>query len=177
MRRRRCQPSMRHEGEVSSRHHRSSGYCNTQIHQLTQAYPEFQKHGIQLVAISVDKADESAKTKALYTIPFPILSDPDLDAHRAYRVMHEASQEEIDRLAGFGMDLEAVSGRQHHTIAIPSMFLLDKAGVVRWAHVDRDYKVRPSTEKLLEAVASRPAAFQQSQQHFQYPHSPDRSRA
>lgn len=127
-------------------------YCNSQIHELTKAYPEFQARGIMPVAISVDRAEESAETQALYTIPFPILSDPDLAAHRAYRVLNELGQEDLDRLAGFGMDIEAASGRTHHTIAVPSLFLLDANGVIRWAHADQDYKVRPSIAKVLGAI-------------------------
>ncbi|MFO7565472.1 MAG: peroxiredoxin-like family protein [Enhygromyxa sp.] len=127
-------------------------FCNSQIHQLTEAHAEFDKRGVSLAAISVDRAEESAKTKARYTIPFPVLADPDLAAHEAFRVTHEAPDEELERLAGFGMDLEAASGRTHHTIAVPSMFLVDQAGVVRWAHADPDYKVRPSTEQLLAAI-------------------------
>ncbi|KIG19432.1 Peroxiredoxin [Enhygromyxa salina] len=127
-------------------------FCNSQIHQLTKAYPKFQERGITIAAISVDRADESAKTKATYTIPFPVLSDPDLDAHQAYRVTHEVSQPELEKLRGFGINLEAASGRTHHTIAIPSMFLIDSQGAVRWAHADKDYKVRPATDSLLAAI-------------------------
>lgn len=63
-------------------------YCNSQIHELTAAYPEYKKRGVTPVAISVDRVEESAKTQATYTIPFPVLSDSDLAAHRAYRVLH-----------------------------------------------------------------------------------------
>jgi peroxiredoxin len=127
-------------------------YCNAQIHGLTRAYPEFRERGVTPVAVSVDQPEEGATTKARYTIPFPVLSDPDLAAHRAFRVMHEAGDEEVARLKGFGMDLERASGRDHHVIAIPSMFLVDASGVVRGAHADPDYKVRPSNEQLLQVI-------------------------
>lgn len=50
------------------------------------------------------------------------------------------------------MDLEQSSGRTHHTIAVPSIFIVDQAGIVRWAHAALDYKVRPSNEQILAAI-------------------------
>ena len=127
-------------------------FCNFQIRELTTAYPEFKARGVTLVAISVDKTEESAKTKATYDIPFPVLSDPGLVAHRAFRVIHRADDAEVARLKGFGIDLERSSGRDHHAIAIPAIFAINKDGVVRWAHADPNYKVRPTTRQLLDVL-------------------------
>ncbi|HTJ81980.1 MAG TPA: peroxiredoxin family protein [Polyangiaceae bacterium] len=127
-------------------------YCNFEIHELTEAYPEFQKRGVTPVAISVDKPDEAAKMMATYSIPFPVLSDPDLTAHTAYHVIHKADDAEVAKLKGFGIDLEASSGKTHHSFAVPSLFLVDKTGKVRWAHGDPNYKVRPRTKQILAAI-------------------------
>lgn len=127
-------------------------FCNFQIRELTTAFPKFSERGVTPVTISVDQIEEAAKTRDNYTIPFPVLSDPDLAAHRAFRVMHKADDAEVEQLKGFGMDIEQSSGRDHHHFAIPSIFLIDKAGVVRWAHADLDYKVRPTIEQLLAAI-------------------------
>lgn len=127
-------------------------YCNAQIHDLTEAFPEFQRRGIRPVLISVDRVKESAKTSATYSIPFPVLSDPDLAAHRAYRVLHKADAAEVARLKGFGIDLEASSGREHHTFAVPAIHVIDRAGVVLWAHADADYTSRPSNAQILKAI-------------------------
>ena len=127
-------------------------FCNFQIHELTTAYPEFRRRGVLPVAISVDRPEESARTRATYTIPFPVVSDADLSAHHAFRVLHYANDAEVARLKGFGMDVERSSGRTHHAIAIPSMFLVDGQGVVRWAHADPGYQVRPSIVQILAAI-------------------------
>jgi peroxiredoxin len=54
--------------------------------------------------------------------------------------------------------VERWSKRKHHKIAIPSIFLIDKSGVVRFAHAAHDYKTRPKTEALLEALKDNVAA-------------------
>jgi peroxiredoxin len=129
-------------------------FCNFQVREMTEAYPELERRRVKPVVVSVDRVDEAARTQATYTIPFPVLSDPDVVAHRAYRVAHHAGEAEVAKLRGFGIDLERASGRDHHVIAIPSVFIIDREGIVRWAHADRDYKVRPSALQLLAVIDS-----------------------
>lgn len=127
-------------------------YCNFEIHDLTKEYAEFEKRGVVPVAVSVDKVDEGAKTQATYAIPFPVLSDTELAVHEAFRVVYRAEPAEVEKLRGFGIDLERSSGRNHHAFAIPSLFLIDRDGVVRWAHADPDYKVRPRASQIVSAL-------------------------
>jgi peroxiredoxin len=124
-------------------------FCNLQLHDLAAAKADFDKRGIRLVAISVDKPSEEAKTQAKDGVPFPMLSDSKLTAHKAFKVVHATSDEEQKKMAGFGVDLGAYSGEAHKSFAIPSVFLVDKTGVIRFAHVDEDYKTRPSAKQLL----------------------------
>lgn len=126
-------------------------YCNFQLRELTQQYAEFTERNLQLVAISVDTVDAASQTNAAFEIPFPVLSDPDLLAHNAFAVSFPLDNAEVERLTGFGIDLEAASGRDHHTIAVPSIFIVDRGGVVRWGHANREYRQRPSTSQLLAA--------------------------
>lgn len=127
-------------------------YCNFQIRELTRARSELERRGVSPVLISVDRASEAAKTSATYEIPFPVLSDPELVAHRGFRVLQHVDDATFAKYREFGIDLEDSSGQQHHTIAVPSLFLVDKAGIVRFSHAERDYKVRPSTAQVLAAV-------------------------
>ncbi len=131
-------------------------YCNFQIRELTQAYSELARRSVLPVAVSVDAVEQAAATKVSYEIPFPILSDPDLDLHRAFRVVHHASDTEVERLKAFGMDIERSSGRAHHDFAVPAIFLIDREGTVRWAHVDVDYRVRPSVQQVLVVIDRSP---------------------
>jgi len=127
-------------------------YCNSEIHALTAAYPDYQKRGVVPVAVSVDRPEAEAKMKATYTIPFPVLSDSDAAMIEAFRVVKKVGDDELAKMKSFGVDLDAYSGKTHHEIAIPALFLIDRAGVVRWAHSDPDFKVRPSTAQILVAI-------------------------
>jgi peroxiredoxin len=127
-------------------------YCNFQIRELTTAFTEYQKRGVTPVAVSVEKPDEEARTKATYSVPFPILSDRDLALIEPFHVVHKVEGKELEMMSKYGVDLEAASGRTHHVIAIPALFLIDRSGIVRWAHSDPTYTVRPTTAQILAAI-------------------------
>jgi peroxiredoxin len=129
-------------------------FCNSENHALATAYPEYQKRGVTPVTVSVDTPDAEAKTKATYAIPFPVLSDSNASMIEAFHVVNKVDDATVAKMKGFGVDLEAYSGKTHHEIAVPSLFLIDRSGVVRWAHSDPDYKVRPSTAQILAAIDS-----------------------
>jgi peroxiredoxin len=129
-------------------------YCNLQLHEYSVAKPEFDRHGVRIVAISVDKPSEEAKMQAKHGVPFPMLSDSKLLAHQAYRVVHVPGDDERKGMAAYGIDLAAYSGESHGDFAVPAIFLIDRDSTVRFVHVDEDYKTRPSAKQMLD-VADR----------------------
>ena len=108
--------------------------------------------GITPVMISVDDIDGIVKTQETYEVPFPLLSDPDVKVHTAFKVVNDLGDAGTQRLLEFGIDVERWSKRKHHKIAVPSIFLIDREGVVRFAHAAHDYKTRPDTDALLAVL-------------------------
>jgi peroxiredoxin len=127
-------------------------FCNLQIHDFSAAAPDFDARGVGIVAISVDKPSEEAKTQAKHGVPFPMLSDSKLVAHRAYRVVHVTGPAEREAFMSHGLDLSAYSGESHGSYAVPAIFLVDREKTVRFVHADEDYKTRPSAREMLEVV-------------------------
>lgn len=103
--------------------------------------------------VSVDEVEGAAKTASSYEVPFPLLSDPDVLVHEAYRVVNDLGDEGTARLEKFGIDIERWSKRKHHKIAIPSIFLIGRDKKVKWAHAAEDYKTRPELDALVAALA------------------------
>lgn len=126
--------------------------CNFQIHDLVANNEEFRKREVLPVAVSVDKPEEGHKTKSEYAVPFPVLSDPELSLHEAYHVVDHVKPVGAVVLRILGVDLAKRSGRDDRATAIPSMFLIDRKGVVLWAHSTRDATVRPKSDQVLAAV-------------------------
>ena len=99
---------------------------------------EFQEARVRVVAISVDRPEESEslRKKAGYTFLF--LSDPDAEVIRRYDLLHR----------GAGVD--------GHDIARPAEFLVDSSGVVRWVNLTGDFRERATPDELLAAVRQLP---------------------
>lgn len=127
-------------------------YCNRQIYQLTQAWPDFKKRGITPVLISADKPDAAALAMRTYEIPFPVLSDPDLIAHDIFRVTMKLDDALIPMYKEHGVNLEDWSGKGHHKFAVSSAFIVNNKGVVEWSHSSKDFKTRPSVKQLLQLI-------------------------
>ena len=127
-------------------------YCNRQIYELTEAWPEFEKRGVTPVLISADKPEAAALASRTYDIPFPVLSDPKLVAHNLFKVVMTLDAETLKKYEKFGVDLEEWSGETHASFAVSSAFYVDKSGMVKWAHSSLDYSKRPSIAQLLSVI-------------------------
>lgn len=112
----------------------------------------FEKMNILPVGISVDAPANVKVTIDALKVPFPMLSDQDLKVHNAFHVLNILDQETIDKYSEWNLQVEKWSNREHHSVAVPSMFLIDEQSVVRWAHGDHDYKKRPQLESMLRAM-------------------------
>ena len=91
---------------------------------------------------------------------YSLYSDSSLTAARAFGIVFQLTEDALRKYQEFGIDLEAASGQDHHQLPVPSVFLVEAGGVIRWVYSNPDYKVRPENERVLaaarEAVGSTP---------------------
>lgn len=105
-----------------------------QLGELQQYYGEFQRAGVQIYAVSVDPPEHNARLKARLGAGYEFLSD--------------------ER----GELLDALNIRQAHRsvtgkdTAIPTQYLLDREGVVRWVYRAENWRIRPHPQEALRAI-------------------------
>ncbi|HEY8589244.1 MAG TPA: thioredoxin-dependent thiol peroxidase [Naasia sp.] len=87
--------------------------CTTQACDFRDNLNSLQAAGYQVVGISKDEPARNKEFKEQENLNFPLLSDPDLEVHKAYRAYGEKSM--------YGKTVEGV---------IRSTFVLDEAGFV-----------------------------------------------
>lgn len=63
--------------------------CTRQACAFAGLYGEFQKKGVEVIGISKDSVASHVKFAEKYNLPFIILSDPELEAIKAYGVWQE----------------------------------------------------------------------------------------
>ena len=115
------------------------GVCRQQLAALRAAIETFEDAGAAVLAISAEPLERARASALADNLPFTILSDEGLSV--------------IDRYGLRGPSEPETGGQP---IARPSVFVLDRLGIVRFAHVGEDPLDRPTTLLILLALESLP---------------------
>jgi peroxiredoxin len=110
------------------------------------------KLGFPVIAISADHPENlkgSMKSKGL---GYTLYSDSTLTAARAFGIVFQLDDDEVRTYAEYGIDLEKESGHDHHQLPVPSVFLVEAGGAIRWVYSNSDYEIRPENAAILEAA-------------------------
>jgi peroxiredoxin len=108
--------------------------------------------GFPVVAISPDKPETMVKSLEVEDLGYALYSDSDLDAARAFGIAFQLDAATVAKYRAYGIDLEDASGNARHQLPVPSVFLVDAGGTIRWVYSNPDYQVRPENDALLEAA-------------------------
>jgi peroxiredoxin len=112
-----------------------------------------------VIAVSSDRPKKLRETLKEHGLSYTLLSDSRADGARAFGIAWKVPDDEVVLYRDYGIDLEEASGEDHHILPVPSVFLIDREGVIRFRYFNPDYKVRIDNDRLLEA-ARRAAAEQ-----------------
>jgi peroxiredoxin (alkyl hydroperoxide reductase subunit C) len=104
--------------------------CTEELCALRDDYDQFAGHDVEVLPISVDSVPALAEFKRQHEMKVELLSDFKREASRAYGTLWQDA---------------FFSNRAY--------FLIDKAGVVRWAHVEANPGLRRQNEEILEQIA------------------------
>ncbi len=137
-------------------------YCNAHLGQIATVEPELLSMGYQVLAISPDRPEELAKTLDKHDLTYQLLSDSDAVLAQAFGLVFRVDEPMLEKYRGFGIDLELASGRDHHMLPVPAVYIVDTTGIIRFAHWDADYKKRLKPETLLKAAGAIRSAPQPS---------------
>jgi peroxiredoxin len=111
------------------------GACRQHLDALRTAVLTMEDAGAAVLAISAEPLERARASAEADGLPFTILSDEELVAIDRYGVRHEGEPE--------------AGGK---AIARPSLFVLDRGGIVRFAHVGEDPLDRPTIRLILLAL-------------------------
>lgn len=120
-----------------------------QLHRIEQDILDL---GYQILAVSADKPANLQPTVDRHSLGYTLLSDADLEAAKAFGLAFRLDQATLDRYKTFGIDLEEVSGHEHHSLPVPAVFIFDSEGRVAFEYVNPDYRVRIPPDLLLAAA-------------------------
>ena len=98
---------------------------------------EIHAAGGEVLAISVDRPEQSRVIRDRLGLGFPLLSDPELAAIDAYGLRH-------------------VGGGPEGDIARPAVFVLDRAGRIAWRDLTDNWRVRVRPDAVLAELQRLP---------------------
>ncbi|HTL67732.1 MAG TPA: peroxiredoxin-like family protein [Lacunisphaera sp.] len=128
-------------------------YCNRHLAALAEVEPKLLELGYQIVAISPDETAGLQAMAAKHHLAYRLLSDRAMTAASAFGVAFRVDAAGVAAYRGYGVELPPVPGEADaRWLPVPSVFIIDRAGVVRFAHTNPDFKVRLSGEEVLAAA-------------------------
>jgi len=127
-------------------------YCNLHLSELVQIEDSLINLGYKIIAISMDKPDRLRATLEKHKMKYALYSDSKADVCTAFGIAFKVDDEYVAKLKSFNMDLEASSGKIHHILPVPSVFIVDEKGVVQFEYINPNYKTRINGELLLKVA-------------------------
>ena len=106
---------------------------------------------IEVVAISSDRPDQTARHQRRDRLSLTLLADPEHRVIRQFGLLHRRGLIHATRTV-FGVPIGVPTG--YRRLAIPTTLLVDESGVIRWIDQARDYRVRSDDAVVRAAIAS-----------------------
>jgi peroxiredoxin len=138
-------------------------FCNMHLSELKDVVSEIDALGVDVLFLSGDRPDSLYSTLSRETqediagLDYQLLSDADAQAAIALGIAFKASQSTIDRRIEKGQDIDDSSMARHGVLPVPSVFAIDRDGMIAFAYSNPDYKIRLPADELLQ-VATEMAA-------------------
>lgn len=123
--------------------------------QLRHSYPEFRELDAEVIAVAAVVLKPLAKFAQALALPFPVLSDAKVEVYRAFGLgkglaIRPRTPIEFARLLWR-------EGRLYRPIGdvmqIGGDFLVDREGLLRYAHIAEDPTDRPTAAELVRRIA------------------------
>lgn len=127
-------------------------FCNAHLAELSKIEPQLLELGYQILAISPDRPAELQKSIDKHHLNYQLLSDSSMKLTQSFGLAFRVDDPTVAKYHGFGIDLEKSSGRPHHLLPVPAVYIVDTSGRIRFAHYNPDYKTRLSGDQILTAA-------------------------
>src|SRR5271168_430345 len=127
-------------------------YCNMQLSDLHLVEPKLRQSGFEIVFLSTDRPELLYSSLKATDIHYTLLSDSHLEAASAFHIAYHVDDATLAKMREYGVDLEASTGTKQHELPVPSVFIIDTSGTIRFVYSNPDYKIRLGADELWTAA-------------------------
>ena len=130
-------------------------YCNVTLRAYQrQLLPALAAAGVALIALSPQTPDGSLTMQETNELSYTVLSDPGNQIAGQLGILTAASDEARVSQAALGIDVAAGNADGTHTVPMPTVVIVDAAGIIQWIDVHPNYGTRTEPAQILEAVSA-----------------------
>jgi len=136
-------------------------YCNLELRALQAVLPGFRAAGATLIAVSPQTPGASVSTVEKNDLAFPVLSDTGSRVAKSFGIAFDLAEDLRPIFTSFGQALPERNGDDSWVLPIPATYVIDRDGIISFAHVDVDFRNRLEPAMItatLAALARRKAA-------------------
>ncbi len=119
-------------------------FCSRQLAGVQEIVPELEKEGYQIIAISTDQPEGLMQSATKEKLSYTLLSDSDLKVSKQFGIAFKAPKDYSEMLTKTtgGKDVDQL-------LPVPSVFILDRKGIIHFEYINPDFKQRLSPELLI----------------------------
>lgn len=128
-------------------------FCNLELRALERELAAAKASGVTLVAISPNTPDVSRELVDEAQLTFPVLSDHDNLVAKQFNLVYEMIPEHIEYYRDHGRDIGALNGTEAWELPVPATYVIDRDGVIRYAFVDLNHRVRAEPSEVVAIAA------------------------
>ena len=126
--------------------------------ELIRIEPQLIELGYQIIAVSADSPEFLRQSEKKHQPNYLLLSDSDMEGAKALGIAWKLNDAMLKKYREYGINLEETSGRTHHLLPVPAAYVIDTKGVIKFAYINPDHRVRINPEVLLAAAQAEAEA-------------------
>ena len=129
-------------------------FCNLELQALQREIDAVEKAGVTLLAISPNKPDESVEVIKEHGLGYPVLSDHDNGVAKHFGLVYAMEPGMVAYYQEIGRDIDKMNGTDAWELPVPATYVIDQDGVVRYAFVDLNHRVRAEPAEVVAIAAA-----------------------
>ena len=128
-------------------------YCSAELDALNSVAEQIRGTGAVLAAITAEAGGEAIRTKFERHFDFEILCDLDNGLALECGLVFKLTPEVQDALVKANLDFPKIYGNTSWFLPIPATYVVDRAGVIREAYINPDFRYRLDPAVIMEALS------------------------
>ncbi len=118
-------------------------FCVHELQSWAAASPALENAGGRLIVVAGETGEGASAIQDMIGPGATLLCDVDHGAALACGLAFPVGEEMKRRYLAIGLDLAATYGSDGGFLPIPATFVVGEEGIIRYAHVDADFRLRP----------------------------------